>query len=78
MTICEIVREYLVSHGYDGLAGDNCGCTVDDLMPCGDPEPAVCEAGHRHLCREDECDTCELPCEDGWRPGNWVMRGGPC
>lgn len=41
MTICEIVREYLVSHGYDGLASsedwDGCGCGVGDLMPCGGP-----------------------------------------
>lgn len=41
MNIRDIVREYLVTHGYDGLTGDadwdSCGCGVDDLMPCGDP-----------------------------------------
>ena len=37
----EIVSEYLVSNGYDGLVHadgiwDSCGCGLDDLAPCGD------------------------------------------
>ncbi len=31
-----IVAEYLKTHGYDGLYdGDDCGCEVDNLFPCG-------------------------------------------
>lgn len=36
----DIIEEYLVSNGYDGLhnpdAGDTgCSCTLDELCPCG-------------------------------------------
>ena len=36
-TVREIVREYLVANGYDGLCNDECGCDLDDFMPC-DPD----------------------------------------
>ena len=36
LTAREIVREYLNAHGYDGLYDDDCGCTKDDLAPCGE------------------------------------------
>ncbi len=46
MNVKEIVIEYLKSHGYDGLYdGYDCGCKVDDLMPC-DSCPDLCEAGY--------------------------------
>lgn len=31
--VIEIVREYLIQHGYDGLCDDDCGCEIDDLAP---------------------------------------------
>jgi len=38
INIRSIVREYLVMHGYDGLAycedWDGCGCGLDDLICC--------------------------------------------
>jgi hypothetical protein len=36
MTVRDIVRDYLERHGFDGLAGDDCGCEITDLMPCGE------------------------------------------
>lgn len=45
-----IVRDWLETHdGYDGLcnAGLECGCHVDDLMPCSEPEIQGCVAGHK-------------------------------
>lgn len=30
----EIVRAYLVEHGYDGLYHRACGCKLNDLFPC--------------------------------------------
>lgn len=30
----QIVEKYLRENGFDGLAGDGCGCEVDDLAPC--------------------------------------------
>ena len=44
----KIVKDWLVSHGYNCLIGDECGCYVDDLMPCGDGMcPWECRAGHK-------------------------------
>ena len=34
MTVRDIVAEYLRENGYDGLCGDECGCFMDDIMPC--------------------------------------------
>lgn len=41
MNVYDIVREYLETHGYDGLAGEGCGCTLDDLAPCGHMDECV-------------------------------------
>jgi hypothetical protein len=30
----DIIYSYLRTYGYDGLAGDDCGCQIDDLCPC--------------------------------------------
>lgn len=35
MTAREIVRSYLVEHGYDGLCNEECGCGVKNFGPCG-------------------------------------------
>lgn len=52
MTVKEIVSDWLKAHGYTGLAGYECGCTLDDLMPCGDGfDIGECEAGYDH----EEC-----------------------
>lgn len=34
-TVKEILTEYLKANGFDGLYIDDCGCTVDDIAPCG-------------------------------------------
>lgn len=50
MTLKEIIIEYMKKHGHDKIewAGDadGCGCHIDDLFPCGDPNL-------------DECYTCK-------------------
>jgi hypothetical protein len=35
----EIVHAYLVRHGFGGMAGDGCGCSLDDLFACGVVNP---------------------------------------
>lgn len=47
MTINEILKEWLQDHEYNGLCFPDfeCGCGIDDLMPCGEPNPR-CEPGH--------------------------------
>jgi len=59
-TVEQIVRTWLVVHGYDGLFNPGlCACAVSDLAPCETPE-AGCEAGYKRLgCDED----CALGCD---------------
>ena len=55
-----ICTEWLKAHGFDGLAGDECGCEISDLMPCDEPMVS-CEAGHKRICSEcKDKDVCEL------------------
>jgi len=48
MTVYDIIKEWLKENGYDGLCAPDfeCGCSLDDFMPCGQPSP-TCEAGHK-------------------------------
>jgi hypothetical protein len=32
MTVKEIVKEYLIKNGYDGLCTEDCACTIDGLL----------------------------------------------
>lgn len=41
----EICKDWLQTHGYDGLCNDECGCRIDDLMACSDMCES-CEAGY--------------------------------
>ena len=59
-TVIEIVRQYLVAHGYDGLYGDECGCLIDDLCPCGE-NFGGCRPGYEQPPPEDdEWDGCGI------------------
>ena len=55
MTIKEIVKEYLEMHRFDGLAGDECGCEIDDLFPCDEGYSLKCEPGYRVPCDPQNC-----------------------
>ena len=65
MTVKEIVKNYLIANGFDGLYGDECGCETSDLVPCGGPCDE-CMAGYK------------LPCDCGgscnWHIGNAEAR----
>ncbi len=30
----EIIRNFLIAGGYDGLCSGNCHCSVEELIPC--------------------------------------------
>ena len=62
MNLREIVTLWLEASDYDGLAGDNCGCELDDLMPCDEPN-IECQPGYKRKCPgEDKCpDSEECP-----------------
>jgi len=43
--VVDVVRQWLEDHEYTGLCGEECGCRLDDLMPCECP-PGKCVPGH--------------------------------
>lgn len=55
-TVQAMVYDRLREDGYDGLYNDDCGCEIDDLVPCGAIEEN-CRAGYKVPC------TC---CEGGF------------
>lgn len=70
MTIEEIVKKYLMENGYDGLVDDECGCCIDDLMPC-DSETKNCRPGYKVIITEQNKDKFE---DLDVVVGDWVMR----
>jgi hypothetical protein len=46
-----IVLQYLKDNGYSGLisTGQECGCEIDDLMPCEQPSQD-CTPGYKCTC----------------------------
>lgn len=50
MELFDITKKWLEENGYDGLSllEEDCGCALEDFMPCCEPSPR-CEAGY---CRE--------------------------
>jgi hypothetical protein len=54
----DIIKAYLVSNGFDGLAGDECGCGIDGLFPCDYVTPD-CQPAYHHTadaCKREFCD----------------------
>ena len=49
MNLREYVTQRMRRDGYSGLYRDECGCTIDDLMPCETPWE-TCELGHACRC----------------------------
>ena len=46
----DIIIEWLKEKGFDGLylPDSECGCCVDDLIPCAS-DPCFCEPGKKHI-----------------------------
>jgi len=61
MTVKEIVKKYLEDNGYDGLTSGDCGCKVDDLVPCGGAtccgSHMDCKAGYLTDCDPETCSA---------------------
>lgn len=55
MNLLEITKEWLQANGYDGLYSDDCGCALEDLMPCDNPS-LICTAGYRQICTDKDSD----------------------
>lgn len=61
MTAKQMLIDYLREHGYDGLcntAGD-CGCSVDDLEPCGCINIEDCVAAFHKKCVDCNTEFCD-------------------
>ena len=46
MNVKKIVAKYLMENGFEGLCADECGCLLDDLIPCDD-YMGHCEPGYK-------------------------------
>lgn len=61
MNVFDIIKKYLIDNGYDGLCCQDCGCGVDDLVPCDD-DFSQCVPAYKKPCNQEECpnpDECE-------------------
>jgi len=59
----EFLTAQLTLHGYSGLAGDGCGCTLDCLGACESPNLDECSPGYRHECNDCPNQTEDNECE---------------
>lgn len=50
MNCKEIIENYLRANGAEGLAGEDCGCGLDDLAPCCDGIPFDCVPAVKVMC----------------------------
>lgn len=73
MELLDMVKKYLVDNGLDGLCNDGCGCGLDDLAPCGDPE-ADCQAAVKLVCPKEGLPEKYRHLEVDWglKPGDVV------
>jgi len=71
LNVKDIVHRWLTEHGYDGLAGEECGCILDDLMPC-EESGGYCVAGMKVPC------DCDLTCMPPWHvvPADVAKKAG--
>ena len=48
-TVKEIVKQYLIDHGYDGLYSDagECGCDLANLLDCDMAGTGQCKPGYK-------------------------------
>jgi len=52
MNAKEIVKKYLIENGYDGLCAYDCGCYLEDLVPCGE-DMSECVPGYKIIVQGD-------------------------
>lgn len=81
-----VVRAGLEALGATGLVNTElpCGCGLDDLMPCYEPDQE-CEAAYAVLCDGTNCESCEArpsPNRDDFETvcfvGIAAMKEAPC
>ena len=56
ITVKQILIDYLKSHDCDGLAGDSCGCGIDDFAAC-ESCSMDCQPAKKIVVHCDDCTT---------------------
>ena len=76
-TVREIVKDWLIHHGYDGLYNDNgeCGCIIDDLIPCQSEGIEECKAGYKVIITEENKNRLDKNGE--FDIGDWMISLKP-
>lgn len=69
MTCLDIVLKWLKDHEIEGLCTEDCGCGVDDFMPCGCGSNLIqcipakhvrcTQEGAKEFCPFEECHECD-------------------
>jgi hypothetical protein len=62
ITLKEMVKQYLEQNFYDGLASNECGCSKDNLFPCGEPKEDCKAAYLVNCCNCGKCDNVDDSC----------------
>ncbi|MFA6904120.1 MAG: hypothetical protein WC236_13675 [Gallionellaceae bacterium] len=58
MNVKQITIAFLNAGGFDGLCSAQCGCSLDDFMPCGgDRDISECKPAMKHVC-DGKCGDC--------------------
>lgn len=67
MTCLDIIKKYLVDNNFDGMAhqATGCGCSVDDLAPCGECNVEECQPARKVPCGDGEFCGHDDPTSDG-------------
>lgn len=77
-TVQKIVKEWLIDNEFTGLWCEECGCELNDLMPCSgwDEYISKCQAGYKVFCSTD-CETCHRNewCDMNPEFSNWYIAG---
>jgi len=63
MTVKEIIKQYLIDNGFDGLCSEDCGCGVNDLICCNREFIEDCQPAYeRTLTEQDDYENydCEI------------------
>jgi len=74
----DIIKDWLEQKGYTGLYSEECGCEIDDLMPCAGMDNSYdrCHPGYKHDC-PPSCVGCSNYdwCEMDKEFANWYISG---
>jgi hypothetical protein len=54
LTVADVLRDACERYGADGLCNEECGCGLDDFVPCGEAHPD-CILAKRIPCPDPEC-----------------------